>query len=187
MPVHPGIHAPLLLELLPIGTIAQYAAVAADTCSSELGILAKSQPFLITAPWKQVPRGTNGGVTIDGLIYGAGGSLLLTLVAISILYFSTPQIVMSTTTAGMIVLFGLLGSVIDSVLGALVQATVTDKSGKVVEGPGGQRVKIEADGSRTQLGRDILTNNGVNFVMATLTSLLAMGVAYAFDLKLGGR
>jgi uncharacterized membrane protein len=81
-----------------------------------------------------------------------------------------------------------MGSVIDSLLGALVQATVTDKkSGRVIEGPGGTRVKVAPDGSRTVMGKDLLTNNGVNFAMAAITSILAMGVAYVMDLDLGVR
>jgi uncharacterized membrane protein len=183
-----GPYAPVLLNLLPIGIVAQYAAVASDTFSSELGILAKSSPFLITAPWKQVPRGTNGGVTIDGFIYGALGSLLLTLVAIAALYVAPPRLVMSASTAGLLTVMGLIGSVIDSLLGAHAQATVTDRgTGRVVEGPGGTRVKVASGGSRVQTGVDLLTNNGVNFAMAATTSLLTMGTAYALGLVLGQR
>lgn len=183
--ISPGPYAPVLERLLPIGIIAQYAAVAADTFSSELGILSRGQPFMIMAPWRRVPKGTNGGVTIDGLLYGALGSVLLTLVAGLAMHLAPPRDVMDTKTAGLLVAAGLVGSVIDSILGALVQVTVTDKrSGKVVEGAGGQRVKILPEGSRVQLGTDLLTNNGVNFVMAALASLLAMGVAHELDLGL---
>jgi len=78
---------------------------------------------------------------------------------------------------------GFVGSVIDSVLGAVAQATVTDRgTGRVVEGAGGRRVVV--DGGRVQVGWDLLTNNGVNFAMAALTSLLAMGCAWAMDLSL---
>ena len=185
LPVTAGPHLPTLEKLLPIGIVAQYAAVAADTFSSELGILAKTTPFLITAPWKRVPRGTNGGVTIDGLLYGALGSFLLTLVAIMTLYSSQPRVAMAPATAAMLTLMGLMGSAIDSLLGALVQATVTDKkTGRVVEGPGGQRVKVDVGGSRAQIGVDLLTNNGVNFVMAASTSVLAMCVAYLLGLEI---
>jgi hypothetical protein len=45
-------------------------------------------------------------------------------------------------------------------------------------------VKVLDGGSRVQLGRDILTNNGVNLAMAALTSLFAMGAAYLLDLSL---
>lgn len=186
--ISPGPFAPLLQRLLPIGVIAQYAAVASDTFSSELGILAKSQPFLITAPWKQVPRGTNGGVTIDGLIYGALGGFLLTLVAILALYLAPPRVAMDPTTAAVITGMGLVGTVVDSLLGAIVQATVTDsRSGRVVEGPGGQRVKVTDGGSRKQTGWDLLTNNGVNFWMAAITSLLAMGAAHVLKLDIVSR
>ena len=188
LPIAAGPYAPTLISLLPIGIVAQYAAVASDTFSSELGILAKTSPFLVTAPWKRVPRGTNGGVTIDGLFYGALGSYLLTHVAVAALYFARPRLLMDTWTASLITVMGLLGSVIDSILGALVQATVTDKgTGKVVEGAGGSRVKVVAGGSRVQSGLDLLTNNGVNFAMASITSLLATTTAYALGLGLSHR
>lgn len=183
--VWPGLHAPVLQRLLPVGIVAHYGAVAADTFGSELGILAKSTPVLVTAPWRKVPRGTNGGVTIEGLGYGLLASFLITVIAYLGFYFAPPYRIMSTPTALMVCLIGAFGSVLDSLLGATVQATVTDRnSGKVVEGPGGQRVKVLEGGSRVQLGRDILTNNGVNLAMAALTSTFAMGVAWAFDMSL---
>ena len=181
----PGPYAPVLEGLLPVGIIAQYAAVAADTFSSELGILAKSWPVLVTAPWKRVPRGTNGGITVEGLGYGLLGGILLTVTAGLTLWGLPPYSVMEGRTAVLLALSGLVGSVIDSVLGATVQATITDKhTGKVVEGAGGTRVKYVEGGSRAQTGIDLLTNNGVNFAMAAITSLLAMAVAWATDLKL---
>lgn len=185
MGMWPGAHAPVLQRLLPIGIIAHYGAVAADTFGSELGILAKSTPVLVTAPWKKVPRGTNGGITIEGLSYGLLASFLITCIAYFGIYAMPPHKTLNIDTAILVCVMGVFGSVLDSFLGATVQATVTDRgSGKVVEGPGGQRVKVLAGGSRVQLGRDILTNNGVNLAMAALTSVFAMGVAWAFDLSI---
>jgi len=93
---------------------------------------------------------------------------------------------MAPATTLLLTFMGFLGSVVDSLLGALVQATVTDKkTGRVVEGPGGIRVRVGGgEGSRSRTGRDLLTNNGVNFAMAAITSLLAMSVAYATELGL---
>ncbi|KAK1815780.1 hypothetical protein LTR12_009867 [Friedmanniomyces endolithicus] len=183
LPLSPGLYSPILQAVLPIGIIAQYAAVAADTFSSELGILASSPPFLITAPWRTVPPGTNGGVTVDGLLYGGLGSVLLVQTAALALKFLPPYVVMAPGTAGLLTGVGLVGSVIDSVLGAVAQATVTDRgTGRVVEGAGGRRVVV--DGGRVLVGWDLLTNNGVNFAMAALTSLLAMASAWAMDLSL---
>ncbi|KAI6899100.1 hypothetical protein KC318_g3113 [Hortaea werneckii] len=90
LPLAPGPSFPNLERVLPIGVLVQYAAVAADTFSSELGILSATTPFLITAPWRKVPRGTNGGVTMEGLMYGALGAWLLTVTAVLALRFCSP-------------------------------------------------------------------------------------------------
>ncbi|KAI7512912.1 hypothetical protein KC347_g1976 [Hortaea werneckii] len=197
LPLASGPSFPNLERVLPIGILVQYAAVAADTFSSELGILASTSPFLITAPWRKVARGTNGGVTMEGLGYGALGSCLLTVTAVLALRFCSgvegeAGVTMDARTAALVSFMGLVGSVVDSVLGALTQVTVTDRgSGKVVEGPGGQRVLVadgsKEGGSRGVMGRDWLTNNVVNFVMAALTSGLGMGIAWVSGLSLDGR
>lgn len=179
----PGPYFPKLASVLPIGIMAQYAAVGADTFGSELGILSKSTPFLITAPWKRVPKGTNGGVTIEGLAYGLLASTLITMIAYTTLLLLPPYRACGTSEAVLVVVAGVFGSLLDSFLGATVQATVTDKSsGKVVEGPGGQKVMVTPGGTRVMVGWDLLSNSGVNFVMAAGTSIIAMAVAWVLDL-----
>lgn len=183
MGVGPGLQLPALQRVLPVGIMAHYAAVAADTFGSELGILAKSTPVLVTAPWKKVPRGTNGGVTVEGVAFGLLASFLITIIAAFGVYNAPPYRSLGLKTAALVSAMGVFGSLLDSVLGATVQATVTDKgSGRVVEGPSGQRVKVLEGGSRVQLGRDILTNNGVNLAMAAITSIVAMVIADALHL-----
>ncbi|KAL4800300.1 integral membrane protein DUF92-domain-containing protein [Aspergillus venezuelensis] len=134
-------------DLLVVGIIANYAAVAADTFSSELGILSKSKPRLIISPTlRVVPPGTNGGVTSTGLLAGSFGAFTIGLTSAALLPFCTPFL--STTKDRAILVFvttlwGTLGSIMDSVLGGLLQASVVDKrSGKIVEGTGGQKVLL---------------------------------------------
>lgn len=132
-----------------------YAAVAADTFSSELGILSKSSPRLITSlTLRKVPRGTNGGVTLVGLGAGALGAFVIAVTSLLFLPFcsarSTGAEKDQVWTSGRmaywvlaVTIWGTLGSLLDSVLGGLLQATVVDKrTGKVVEGSGGHKVGI---------------------------------------------
>lgn len=146
-------------DLLFVGIIANYAAVAADTFSSELGILSKGEPRLITS-WnlRKVPRGTNGGVSLVGLLAGVFGSIVI--VTASMLFTplctnpngNTDNAGLSWTTEKkrtamvFLVVWGALGSVLDSVLGGLFQSSVKDvRSGKIVEGDGGNRVLLTSN------------------------------------------
>ncbi|THY51427.1 hypothetical protein D6C99_04466 [Aureobasidium pullulans] len=168
-----------LTDEIPFGIAASYAAAAADTLSSELGILSPTSPVLITAPWRSVPRGTNGGVTITGLLAGLAGSVFIS----SLAYFTLPYSGTAWTGDAKFMFWvtltaaGFSGTLLDSLLGALVQATVEDKSsGRVVEGDNGKRVKVTQGGSRVQRGIDLLNNNGVNFAMAATVAAVGMGV-----------
>lgn len=120
--------------------------MTADTFSSELGILSKHTPRLITAPWRSVPRGTNGGVTVAGLLAGLGGALLIAVtstVALPLCYdwerSDKAKFILGITFAGF------CGTLLDSLLGAIFQASVVDtRTGKVVEGDGGRKVLVHA-------------------------------------------
>ena len=187
-------------DLLVVGIIANYACVAADTFSSELGILSRSPPRLITSPTlRRVPPGTNGGVTAVGLAAGLLGSMVMVTAAVLTLPFcSVPATDPDSRRALLVGLtaWGLLGSLVDSLLGGLFQATVRDvRSGKVVEGEGGVRVLVhptmhaaiddnnnnknekEKPSRVVENGWDLLDNNDVNFLMAFGMSLGAMAVA----------
>ncbi|AEO62273.1 8fd6427a-6aff-44f2-843f-de717a93ec0e [Thermothielavioides terrestris] len=149
-------------DLLVVGIIANYACVAADTLSSELGILAKEQPRLITSlTLRKVPRGTNGGVTLTGLAAGLLGSIIIVTAAALFLPFCTDET--ATRLGGGapwtteqrralilgLTLWGLLGSLVDSILGGLFQRSVRDvRSGKIVEGEGGVRVLVSTAAER---------------------------------------
>jgi len=89
------------------------AAVNADTWATELGVLNPSPPRLITNG-KRVPRGTSGGVSLTGylaVIAGAG------LIALAGSYFSRP----TAYSVPWVILGGLVGATVDSILGATVQ------------------------------------------------------------------
>lgn len=145
------------------GTISNYTAVAADTFSSELGILSKSKPRLLTS-WnlREVPPGTNGGVSVTGTLAGFGGAFVIAITSVILLPFCGPDNSLRGKALGnkaglgggriwtwqetallvlAITVWGGLGSVLDSALGGWFQASVIDsRTGKVIEGAGGKKV-----------------------------------------------
>ncbi|KAE8789991.1 transmembrane protein 19 [Hordeum vulgare] len=157
-----------LVTALIGGVIGHYSCCNGDTWSSELGILSKSEPRIITT-LKRVRKGTNGGVTIDGLLAAAaaGCSIGFAFVLIGFLttqcasdVFWRQLLVIPLATAA-----GLCGSLIDSFLGATVQYSGYCSVRKKVVGVDGPTVKRIS-------GMNILDNNGVNVVSIFLTSLL---------------
>jgi uncharacterized membrane protein len=139
-------------DLLLVGIIANYAAVAADTFSSELGILSKSKPRLITSlTFRKVPPGTNGGVTGHGLAAGLLGSLVIVAASMAFTPFCAPRqgwgLKERQRFSFAMALWGALGSVLDSLLGGWLQQSVVDtRSGRIVEGNGGKKVLVSKVG-----------------------------------------
>jgi uncharacterized protein (TIGR00297 family) len=100
--------ATLTWEAVGIGAI---AAATADTWSTEVGTVLGGTPRSILNG-RQVAPGTSGGITIAGSTAAIAAAILAAIVAVG-LDWSTP--------APAIVLGGIAGSVIDSLLGATVQ------------------------------------------------------------------
>lgn len=89
------------------------AAAQADTWATEIGTRATTAPRLITT-LAHVAPGTSGGVTLLGTVGGMAGAATAALVA---LIAGTPRGVASAA-----LLAGVVGMVVDSLLGATVQA-----------------------------------------------------------------
>jgi uncharacterized protein (TIGR00297 family) len=92
------------------------AAVNADTWATELGVLSRSAPRLITTG-REVERGTSGGVTGLGYLAITGGAVFIGVVAA----LFSPGLSRPALLAGAL-LGGLAGATFDSLLGATVQA-----------------------------------------------------------------
>lgn len=111
------LHALLPQTHLPwLGFSAALAAANADTWATELGVLGGARPRLITHLGSQVDHGTSGAVSPAGTLAAAAGALLLAFLA-ALLNSSGGWEATATIASG-----GFVGALLDSLLGATVQA-----------------------------------------------------------------
>ena len=135
--------------------VGSLAAVNADTWATELGVLSKRRPRLITT-WRPVRAGVSGGVTLEGLLASLAGAGLIAVLGAWWLD--------SAVLAGAGLVGGFTGSLVDSLLGASMQAMYTCPScHKETE-----RHPAHICGTPTQAirGWPWLNNDGVNFIAA---------------------
>lgn len=157
---------------LSCAIMAHHATSLADTWASEFGILAPPHTpvVLVTAPWRRVPPGTNGGVTLHGFAWSVAGGIVMAMLTMAMDAISGLEPI---RYAGPLLLFGamsgLIGSILDSTLGATLQETYYDADAKQI---------FHADSTnkpptaRHITGYNILTNEQVNLVSTAMSVLL---------------
>ncbi len=153
---------------------AALAAANADTWATELGVLSKTPPRLITNG-QVVEVGTSGGVSGAGTLAALAGAFLIGLVAFiaalldSSLQASNPVILLLVITAA-----GLVASLFDSLLGATVQAIYYCNSCKKET----ERYPTHRCGSQTRLvrGWQWLDNDWVNFAATMVGAGIVVGL-----------
>ena len=101
-------------SLLLIGFSASFAAKLADAFGSEIGKRYGRTTVLITT-LRPVPPGTEGAISLEGTFASAVGSVLMTLV------MWTLQLIPNGPMAALVMLVGLVATLGESLLGALVQ------------------------------------------------------------------
>ena len=160
-----------------IGFVGAMATVTADTWATELGVLSKSLPRLITNG-RVVPVGTSGGVTWLGTIVAFAGASLIGVLAfvfeaISSAFLSAGAYVfIAWQTIAVAAVAGLAGAFFDSFLGATVQAIYfCEFDQKETESA------IHRCGNATRLMRGWrwLDNDWVNFLSSVFGSFVALG------------
>jgi uncharacterized protein (TIGR00297 family) len=156
----------------PIALLAAYAGlmatVTADTWATELGVLSPHKPRLITSG-RTVEPGTSGGVTIAGTSAAAAGALLIGLIFWALLAAGGGPGGWWVIPAAL--LGGLGGAMIDSFLGATVQAIYAYPDGRETE----RRVARDGRPTRFLRGWAWLTNDMVNLLSSVAGALIAVG------------
>ena len=151
---------------------ASFASANADTWAGEIGMLSHSAPRSILTG-KRLPPGTSGGITLLGLVASAAAAALIAA-AFSLgrlLHYGQSRIVPLAAT---VIAAGITGALIDSLLGAMVQAHYTDcRSGKPTE-------RRRTDGVENQLLRGWrgFNNDAVNVTSNLIVSVAVLTIEF---------
>jgi uncharacterized membrane protein len=135
-----------------------------------LGVLSRRAPRLITTG-KPVEPGTSGGLTLPGTLAALGGAALIGLVAAGFDLAAGHSLAWAGALFLIAAAAGLAGSLIDSLLGATVQAIYyCDACGKETE-----RHPLHSCGAPTRQvrGWGWMNNDWVNFLSALFGAALA--------------
>jgi uncharacterized protein (TIGR00297 family) len=163
--LYPVLGSPGLLVAFAAG----FAAANADTWASEIGILNTKPPRHVFT-WQEIPAGTSGGVSPVGTLAAVGGAVFIA--AVFLVGFNA-ALAPSPTIALLVVGGGIFGSLVDSALGAGVQAQFRcAQSGRTTERP-------KTAGVENALVRGVrfMNNDAVNFVAAA-TAAVATGLLF---------
>lgn len=189
------LHVIFPTELWPWwGFAGALAAANADTWATELGVLSRSAPRLITTG-RVVEPGESGGISTAGTLAGLGGALLIALLAGLFSWLplsayanlpgwlarlaggSLPALGPIQAAAGTLVitLTGLAGSLLDSLLGATVQAMYRCPACQKET----ERHPVHTCGSQTEIlrGWAWMNNDWVNIFCTLAGALLAAAAA----------
>ena len=145
-----------------------YAAATADTWATEIGTLARQAPRSILT-LRPIPTGLSGGITLPGTLAEVAGALWIGIVAL--VCVTAPRAsrwlpVLAVTLAGIV------GSTVDSVLGATVQELRRcDACGRTCE------TDPHACGAPTRLVRGL--PGASNDVVNLLATVAGAAVAFA--------
>jgi len=152
------------------------ATVAADTWATELGVLAKTPPRLITT-WQAVPRGTSGAISSAGTLATAAGALATSMVfwGCMALFADSPLTIPLGAAMAIAGGAGILGSLSDSLLGATVQRSFITPNGpsERAHAPDGTPYPLKS-------GWMWVNNDVVNAVSSAWGAFVSAGVWWLF-------
>ncbi|WP_312471736.1 DUF92 domain-containing protein [Neobacillus sp.] len=145
-----------------IGFAVSLASANSDTWASEIGPLSKKAPIYIRT-LKRVEKGTSGAISLLGTLAAVAGSLLISLLSFWLFHL---DILLSF----LIFLFGFIGNIIDTFIGAYYQQVYQcDQCGMETE----KEVHCDLPTRRIK-GTAYVDNDMVNFLSGFLAAMMAI-------------
>jgi uncharacterized protein (TIGR00297 family) len=152
-----------------VAFVGALATVNADTWATELGVLSRDKPKLITTG-REVEVGASGGVTVTGSQAALGGAALIGLLAGVFHFVMSRDIGQAVALANIAAIVGVGGSLVDSALGATRQAMYScDHCGRETER---HPMHICGHPTRYLRGWRWLDNDWVNFLSSVAGAAL---------------
>ncbi|WP_455383710.1 DUF92 domain-containing protein [Salinispira pacifica] len=173
-----GAHQTDAAHLWLVVIAAAFAEANADTWSSEIGVLSRRKPVSIVNRRPILP-GMSGGVSPLGFAAAAAGSALVAVVfvASTLIFRIAPGPATLAIEAGIVVVAGWLGSVLDSLLGATIQPIyLTPRTGDLTE----RRENAAGPNARIR-GLPFVTNDLVNFLSTVAAAAAAAAGMWALS------
>jgi uncharacterized membrane protein len=160
-----GIHTEVLRfsETCHMLALISLAVSCSDTLSSDFGRVWGGNPRNIITG-KRMMKGVSGGVTGAGFV---GALLGAVAIAMFVLWSEFSSLGSSASLFWIVVIFGFIGSILDSVLGVLFQAKYLDEVGNQVDSSDSGRRSMAA-------GYRWVTNDVVNALTGILMLLVAV-------------
>jgi uncharacterized protein (TIGR00297 family) len=180
---HMVIPASLVIAVTFVAFLGAVATATADTLATEIGLLNPQPPRLITNPWKAVPPGTSGGVSMAGELATLLGTLLIGGIAALlaapfwITLFGTtlmPELAGIAPVTFVLVAMagGIVGCTVDSVLGATWQGHWTC----IVCGKQTEKKNHCGEKATYLRGNRFLDNHMVNMLSCLIGAFVAIGL-----------
>lgn len=169
-------------KILLLAYVTSLASTSADTWASEVGVLSRSKPRLLTMPRANVAPGTSGAVTLMGELSSVAGSsaVVFTYLMATKIFDKAPPLIAfnwdlakpTTILVVSMIILGYVGEVLDSVLGAIAQPKYfCDRCHVITE----HEVHICGNPTRIIYKPPIsLRNEEVNLVSTVVVALLAI-------------
>lgn len=160
-----------------VAYVGALATLCADTWASELGVLSRQPPRLVTTG-RRVPAGTPGAISALGCVAALGGAWLIGLVGLLLAVLSAwlknlpwDRILLWLPLAG--AAGGMVGCLVDSFLGAAAQGLYyCEQCQRETE------VRLHSCGqmARQVRGWSWLTNEGINLVSSVVGAAVAAAI-----------
>jgi len=155
-------------DLFIFAFLASTATFLSDTVSTEIGVLSKAKPVMITN-FKETHTGRSGAISSQGLLSGLAFSLLFAY--ISHFFFTSINLV---ALLFIVVVSSTLANLFDSLLGATVQINYyCDKCNMYSE----EKMHVCGNECKKVSGYSFINNHVVNFISIFLGGLLSIAMA----------